>query len=553
MIQQISQFNNNQTFQQKVKLLESNDLSPIQNSTVSSFLGTKDISAQVFKANSVTFTGKKVADNLKIEDVQAARVFDSRGFPTVEVTITLKGGVKASAIVPSGASTGSREALELRDGGKEYSGKDVSKAINNVNKRIKKEIIDLDVTNQALIDGTMIKLDGTDNKSKLGANAILAVSMACARAAAEAQGIPLYEHLAKQYRYSTGNSETNYVEAAENKKVVHRYQKPKKLPVPMMNVINGGAHAPAGPDLQEFMIIPVGAKNFEEAMKMGTETFQALKKIIDQKRKDAIASGKDPREVAFATTVGDEGGFAPPVATKEALGMIRQAIQDAGYEGKIKMGLDSASSEFYKEEDNKYHLEKEGLVLTSEEMVDYYKDLKKDFPEIISIEDGMAEKDWDGWKLLTKEMGKTTQIVGDDLYVTNPSILQRGIEEKATNSVLIKLNQIGTVSETLDAIRMADNAGFTAVVSHRSGETEDPFIADLVVGTNAGQIKTGSLCRTDRMAKYNQLLRIERELNERSGEPIFPLPEGKLKTTYPGLKIFAKAYSTQAAGLQEAD
>jgi len=527
MIQQISQFNNNQAFQQKVKLLEANELSPIQNSTVSSFLGTKDISAQVFKANSIAFTGK-------IVDVDAGRVMDSRGNPTVEVTVTLEDGTEASAMVPSGASTGKREALELRDGGTDYKGKDVTKAINNVNTLIKNELIGLDSADQAFIDGAMLRLDGTKNKENLGANAILGASMACARASAKEQNVPLYQYLANIYPQYSGKANTNYLHLSSTKPT-NEYQEPLKMPVPMMNVINGGEHAKGGPDIQEFMIIPAGAKNFEEAMKMGTETFHTLKEII--------------KKNGFATTVGDEGGFAPPVTTKEALEMMRQAIKEAGYEGRMNIGLDSASSTFYK--NGKYNLKKENKSLTSEEMVQYYQELKNEFPEIITIEDGMAEGDWKGWKLLTEKMGDQIQIVGDDLYVTNPKLLKKGIKQKASNSVLIKLNQIGTVSETLDTIRMAQDAKFTPVISHRSGETEDPFIADLAVATNAGQIKTGSLCRTDRMAKYNQLLRIERKINRKKGEPSSPLPEGNLKTEYPGLEIFAKAYSAQANSNEE--
>ncbi|MBI3432673.1 MAG: phosphopyruvate hydratase [Hydrogenophilales bacterium] len=415
-----------------------------------------------------------------IIDVIAREILDSRGNPTVEVDVLLESGVLGRAAVPSGASTGSREAIELRDGDKSrYLGKGVLKAVENVNTEICEAIIGLDVEDQAFIDQTMIDLDGTENKSRLGANALLAVSMACARAAAEQAGLPLY-------RYLGGAA-------------------PMALPVPMMNIINGGAHANNNIDMQEFMIIPVGAPSFREALRYGAEVFHALKKLLD--------------DAGMATTVGDEGGFAPNLESHEAaLKLIVQAIEKAGLQPGIDVaiGVDCAASEFYK--DGRYHLESEGLKLTSAEFTDYLAAWCDKYP-VISIEDGMAEGDWDGWKLLTDKLGKRVQLVGDDLFVTNTKILKEGIEKGITNSILIKVNQIGTLSETFQAIEMAKQAGYTSVISHRSGETEDTTIADLAVATNARQIKTGSLSRSDRMAKYNQLLRIEEELGDTASYP----------------------------------
>ncbi|MFP5409395.1 MAG: phosphopyruvate hydratase [Gammaproteobacteria bacterium] len=415
-----------------------------------------------------------------IIDVIAREILDSRGNPTVEADVLLESGVLGRAAVPSGASTGSREAIELRDGDKSrYLGKGVLKAVEHVNTEICEAIIGLDVEDQAFIDRTMIELDGTENKSRLGANALLAVSMACARAAAEQAGLPLY-------RYLGGAA-------------------PMALPVPMMNIINGGAHANNNIDMQEFMIIPVGAPSFREALRYGAEVFHALKKLLD--------------DAGMATTVGDEGGFAPNLESHEAaLKLIVQAIEKAGLQPGIDVaiGVDCASSEFYK--DGKYQLESEGLKLTSAELADYLAAWCDKYP-IISIEDGMAEGDWDGWKVLTDKLGKRVQLVGDDLFVTNAKILKEGIEKDIANSILIKVNQIGTLSETFQAIEMAKQAGYTAVISHRSGETEDTTIADLAVATNARQIKTGSLSRSDRMAKYNQLLRIEEELGESASYP----------------------------------
>ncbi|OHE56664.1 MAG: phosphopyruvate hydratase [Thiobacillus sp. GWE1_62_9] len=415
-----------------------------------------------------------------IIDVIAREILDSRGNPTVEADVLLESGVLGRAAVPSGASTGSREAIELRDGDKSrYLGKGVLKAVEHVNTEICEAIIGLDVEDQAFIDRTMIELDGTENKSRLGANALLAVSMACARAAAEQAGLPLY-------RYLGGAA-------------------PMALPVPMMNIINGGAHANNNIDMQEFMIIPVGAPSFREALRYGAEVFHALKKLLD--------------DAGMATTVGDEGGFAPNLESHEAaLKLIVQAIEKAGLQPGIDVaiGVDCASSEFYK--DGRYHLESEGLKLTSAELTDYLAAWCDKYP-IISIEDGMAEGDWDGWKVLTDKLGRRVQLVGDDLFVTNAKILREGIEKDIANSILIKVNQIGTLSETFQAIEMAKQAGYTAVISHRSGETEDTTIADLAVATNARQIKTGSLSRSDRMAKYNQLLRIEEELGDSASYP----------------------------------
>ena len=410
-----------------------------------------------------------------IVDIVGREILDSRGNPTVECDVLLESGTLGRAAVPSGASTGSREAIELRDGDKSrYLGKGVLKAVNNINSEISEAVLGLDATEQAFLDKTMIDLDGTDNKSRLGANAMLAVSMAVARAAAEESGLPLY-------RYFGGMGGV-------------------QLPVPMMNVINGGAHANNSLDLQEFMIIPVGAPNFREAMRYGAEVFHALKKLVDAK--------------GMSTTVGDEGGFAPSLPSHEAaIQLILEAIDKAGYTAgsQIAIGLDCAASEFYK--DGKYHLEGEGLTLTAPEWTDILATWCDKYP-IISVEDGMHEGDWDGWKHLTERLGKKVQLVGDDLFVTNTRILKEGIDKGIANSILIKINQIGTLSETFAAIEMAKKAGYTAVVSHRSGETEDSTIADIAVGLNAGQIKTGSLSRSDRMAKYNQLLRIEEDLGD---------------------------------------
>jgi enolase len=415
-----------------------------------------------------------------IIDVIAREILDSRGNPTVEADVLLESGVLGRAAVPSGASTGSREAIELRDGDKSrYLGKGVLKAVEHINTEICEAIIGLDVEDQAFIDQTMIDLDGTENKSRLGANALLAVSMACARAAAEQAGLPLY-------RYLGGAA-------------------PMALPVPMMNIINGGAHANNNIDMQEFMIIPVGAPNFREALRYGAEVFHALKKLLD--------------DAGMATTVGDEGGFAPNLESHEAaLKLIVQAIEKAGLQPGIDVaiGVDCAASEFYK--DGLYHLESEGLKLTSAEFTDYLAAWCDKYP-IISIEDGMAECDWDVWKVHTEKLGRRVQLVGDDLFVTNAKILKEGIEKGVANSILIKVNQIGTLSETFLAIEMAKQAGYTAVISHRSGETEDTTIADLAVATNARQIKTGSLSRSARMAKYNQLLRIEEELGDTASYP----------------------------------
>ncbi len=408
-----------------------------------------------------------------IEHIQAREILDSRGNPTIEVEAILSCGAKGRAAVPSGASTGVREALELRDGDKSrYGGKGVLQAVENVNETLNRELVDRNALQQAEIDQLMIELDGTDNKSKLGANALLGVSMATARAAAASLKQPLY-------RYLGGINAT-------------------VLPVPMMNIINGGAHADNPIDIQEFMIIPIGAYSFSEALRWGAEIFHTLKKVLGERN--------------LATGVGDEGGFAPNIQSSgEALDLILHAIELAGYNTteQVKLALDVASSEFFK--DGVYDLKGEGKKLSPAEMVDYLADLADRYP-IISIEDGMAEGDWAGWKLLTERLGKKIQLVGDDLFVTNPAILREGIEKNIANSVLIKLNQIGTLSETLTAINMAHQAGYTTVISHRSGETEDSFIADLAVAVNAGQIKTGSLCRSERIAKYNQLLRIEQEL-----------------------------------------
>ncbi|MDR7149118.1 enolase [Hydrogenophaga palleronii] len=411
-----------------------------------------------------------------IVDIVGREILDSRGNPTVECDVLLESGVMGRAAVPSGASTGSREAIELRDGDKSrYLGKGVLKAVENINTEISEAVLGLDASEQAFLDKTLIDLDGTDNKGRLGANAMLAVSMAVARAAAEEAGLPLY-------RYFGGMSAV-------------------QMPVPMMNIINGGAHANNSLDLQELMIIPVGAPSFREALRWGAEVFHALKAILHDKH--------------ISTAVGDEGGFAPSVENHEAaLQLILQAIDKAGYTAgeQIALGLDCAASEFYK--DGKYVLEGEGGVsLSAEQWTDMLATWVDKFP-IISIEDGMAEGDWDGWKVLTERLGTKVQLVGDDLFVTNTKILKEGIDKSIANSILIKINQIGTLTETFAAIEMAKRAGYTAVISHRSGETEDSTISDIAVGTNAGQIKTGSLSRSDRMAKYNQLLRIEEDLGE---------------------------------------
>ena len=410
-----------------------------------------------------------------IVDIVGREILDSRGNPTVECDVLLESGTMGRAAVPSGASTGTREAVELRDGDQaRYGGKGVLKAVEHVNTEISEAVMGLDASEQAFLDKTLIDLDGTDNKSRLGANAILAVSMAVARAAAEESGLPLY-------RYFGGAAGM-------------------ALPVPMMNVINGGAHANNSLDLQEFMIVPVGAPSFREALRYGAEVFHALKKIIDGK--------------GMPTSVGDEGGFAPNVANHEAaIQMILEAIDKAGYTAgtQVAIALDCAASEFHKE--GKYVLAGEGLALDAAAWIDTLAAWVDKYP-IVSIEDGMAEGDWDGWKALTERLGRKVQLVGDDLFVTNTKILKEGIDKGVANSILIKVNQIGTLTETFAAIEMAKRAGYTCVISHRSGETEDSTIADIAVGTNAGQIKTGSLSRSDRIAKYNQLLRIEEDLGD---------------------------------------
>ncbi len=414
-----------------------------------------------------------------ITDVYAREVLDSRGNPTIEVEVWTELDAFGRAIVPSGASTGIYEAVELRDMDKSrYLGKGVINAVDNVNDIIADEVIGMEVFDQVLIDKVLIELDGTHNKGKLGANAILAVSMAVARAAANELGIPLYQYIGG-------------VNA-------------KTLPVPMMNILNGGEHADNNVDIQEFMVMPIGAKSFKEALRMGTEIFHNLKAVLKSK--------------GLSTSVGDEGGFAPNLSSnEEALSTIVEAIKKAGYTPgeDIVLALDVAASGMYNEEDKTYNLKGEGRILTVEEMVKYYEDLVDKYP-IISIEDGLGEDDWDGWKLMTERLGNKIQIVGDDLFVTNTERLQKGIEMGVSNSILIKLNQIGTITETLDAIELAKVNGYTAVISHRSGETEDSTIADLAVATNAGQIKTGAPSRTDRVAKYNQLLRIEDGLGEMS-------------------------------------
>jgi enolase len=415
-----------------------------------------------------------------IVDIVGREILDSRGNPTVECDVLLESGTMGRAAVPSGASTGSREAIELRDGdAARYLGKGVLRAVEHINTEISEAVLGLDSSEQAFLDKTLIDLDGTDNKSRLGANATLAVSMAVARAAAEESGLPLYRYFGGMGRM--------------------------QLPVPMMNVINGGAHANNNLDLQEFMILPVGAPSFREAVRYGAETFHALKKIIDAR--------------GMSTAVGDEGGFAPSVASHEAaIQLILEAVEKAGYKAgeQIAIGLDCAASEFYKE--GKYELAGEGLSLGAAEWTDILATWCEKYP-IVSIEDGMHEGDWDGWKLLTERLAKRVQLVGDDLFVTNTKILKEGIERGIANSILIKINQIGTLSETFAAIEMAKRAGYTAVISHRSGETEDSTIADIAVGTNAGQIKTGSMSRSDRIAKYNQLLRIEEDLGDVASYP----------------------------------
>ena len=414
-----------------------------------------------------------------IEAVYAREVLDSRGNPTVEVEVVLESGSVGRAIVPSGASTGAFEAVELRDGDKgRYIGKGVEKAVANVNEIIAPELEGMDAFDQPAVDALMIELDGTHNKGKLGANAILGVSMAVARAAAEELGLPLFQYIGG-------------VNA-------------KQLPVPMMNILNGGEHADNSVDVQEFMILPVGAKSFREGLRMGAEVFHSLKKVLSER--------------GLACGVGDEGGFAPNLGSnREALELIVEAIEKAGYKpgDDVKLGLDVAATEMYDKETKLYDLKHEGKKLTAEQMVDLYEEWVNNFP-IVTIEDGLDEEDWDGWKVLTDRLGKKVQLVGDDLFVTNTERLERGIEAGVANSILIKVNQIGTITETLDAIEMAKRAGYTAVISHRSGETEDTTIADLAVAVNAGQIKTGAPSRTDRVAKYNQLLRIEEMVGEQA-------------------------------------
>jgi len=419
---------------------------------------------------------------IEILDVYAREVLDSRGNPTVEVEVTVDGGIMGRAAVPSGASTGAFEAVELRDGGERYMGAGVETAVENVNSIIADEIIGMNALDQVAVDKAMIELDGTPNKAKLGANAILGVSMAVAKAAAAALDMPLYQYL------GGFNAKT--------------------MPVPMMNIMNGGKHADNTVDLQEFMIMPVGAESFKEALRMCAEIYHNLKKVLKGK--------------GLSTAVGDEGGFAPDLATPdEVIDLIKEAVDKAGYKWgeDIKIALDPASTELYNEEDGKYYFPGESqmagkeIVRTSEEMVEMWKALCEKYP-IISIEDGLAEEDWEGWQLLTKELGGKVQLVGDDLFVTNTKRLQKGIDLKAGNAILIKVNQIGTLTETFDAIQLANKHNMTAIVSHRSGETEDATIADIVVAVNAGQIKTGAPCRSDRVAKYNQLLRIEEELDD---------------------------------------
>ena len=421
----------------------------------------------------------------QIKDIRGREIIDSRGNPTIEADVILESGAMGRAAVPSGASTGSREAIELRDGGDRFMGKGVLQAVKNVNEEIREALLGMDPKNQAKIDQTMIDLDGTDNKARLGANATLAVSMAVAKAAAAEAGQPLYRYL--------GGEDA------------------KTLPVPMMNIINGGEHADNSVDLQEFMIVPVGASSINEALQWGAEVFHTLKKVLSDK--------------GYNTAVGDEGGFAPDLkSNEEAITVILEAIEKAGYKAgeQMMIAIDAAASEFYKE--GKYVLASEGKSMTAAEFVDFLDVWVEKYP-IISIEDGLDESDWAGWKIMTEKLGKKIQLVGDDLFVTNPKILAEGIEKDIANSILIKVNQIGTLTETLAAITMAKENGYTAVVSHRSGETEDSTIADLAVATNAGQIKTGSMSRSDRIAKYNQLIRIAEELGG--------------KATYPGKKAFS--------------
>lgn len=417
----------------------------------------------------------------EIVEIRGREIMDSRGNPTVEADVVLKSGVVGTACAPSGASTGSREALELRDKDpKRYLGKGVLKAVANVNGVIREALLGQDATNQRQLDQIMLDLDGTENKAKLGANAILAVSLAAAKAAAQEKGVPLYAHIA-----DINGTPGQY-----------------SMPVPMMNILNGGEHADNNVDIQEFMVQPVGVTRFSEALRVGAEIFHSLKKVLHDK--------------GLSTAVGDEGGFAPNLPSNEAaLAAIQQAVEAAGYKlgTDVTLALDCASSEFYK--DDKYDLAGEGKVFNSEGFADYLAELTRKYP-IVSIEDGMDESDWDGWAILTRKLGASVQLVGDDLFVTNTRILKRGIEQGVGNSILIKFNQIGSLTETLDAIKMAKDAGFTAVISHRSGETEDTTIADLAVGTSAGQIKTGSLCRSDRVAKYNRLLRIEEMLGDKA-------------------------------------
>lgn len=415
-----------------------------------------------------------------IEDIVAREILDSRGNPTIEVDVYLEGGVVGRAAVPSGASTGQHEALELRDGDKNrFGGKGVTRAVENVNSAIADELIDSDVTEQCLIDHTLVELDGTPDKSNLGANAILAVSLACARAAALTLDLPLY-------RYLGGVAA-------------------RTLPVPMFNILNGGAHAENSTDFQEFMVMPVGADTFAEGLRMGAEIYQALKKVLHDRK--------------LPTTVGDEGGFAPTLpSNREALELILSAVEAAGYQPDedVLIAIDAAATEFY--QDGKYVLSREGVTYNSAEMVELWAKWRADYP-IISIEDGLAEDDWEGWALLTQRLGKNTQLVGDDLFVTNRERLGRGIRSGVANSILVKVNQIGTLSETLDAVETAKRAGYTAVISHRSGETEDTTIADLAVAFNTGQIKTGAPARSERVAKYNRLLRIEEELDSSGRYP----------------------------------
>ncbi len=416
---------------------------------------------------------------MKITHVTARQILDSRGNPTVEADVTLEDGTLGRAAVPSGASTGSHEAVELRDGEKAYGGKGVMKAVGFVRGEIAETVKGLDSDDQAALDHALIELDGTPNKGRLGANAILAVSLAAAKASAIQHKEPLWEHV---------------------QHLAPGVQDPT-LPLPMMNIINGGAHAAFATDIQEFMIMPIGAKTFSEAIQIGAEIFHALAKVL--------------KKAGYPTTVGDEGGYAPRVKSgnKEALALIAEAVKDAGYElgADVALALDAAASEFYK--DGKYVLATEDKILSSEEMVQYYTELLKEYP-IVSIEDGLAENDWEGWQALTATLGDKLQIVGDDLLVTNTEFLKKGIEKKAANAILVKLNQIGTLTETIEAVTMAHQAGWKAIISHRSGETEDTTIADLVVGLSTGQIKTGSLSRTDRVAKYNQLMRIEEALGD---------------------------------------